>query len=181
MQLLGDTGCQGRVPEMPRHYPLDTRAEFRALYPAQAVLGDWWLGKGRAALVKRGPVRSLRLPQYRQRSHCHLRNKAGRVSARRQPSSSPQMTRSTFEAASYQWSGSGRDGWDAFVPVCQCIRVDASCRLVCSTRSLLVENCRTANLRRMHILACRPFDIFAVVAISSSAPYQSTTQGGTIL
>ena len=41
---------------MPRHYPLDTRAEFRALYPAQAVLGDWWLGKGRTALVKRRPV-----------------------------------------------------------------------------------------------------------------------------
>ena len=46
-----------KVPdEVPRHYPLDTRAEFRALYPAQAVLRDWWLGKGRAALVKRGPV-----------------------------------------------------------------------------------------------------------------------------
>ena len=42
--------------EVPSHYPLDTRAEFRALYPAQAVLGDWWLGKGRAALVKRRPV-----------------------------------------------------------------------------------------------------------------------------
>ena len=28
-----------KVPdEVPRHYPLDTRAEFRALYPAQAVL-----------------------------------------------------------------------------------------------------------------------------------------------
>ena len=58
MRLVGgETGCQGgRVPEMPRHYPLDTRAEFRALYPAQAVLGNWWLGKGRAALVKRRPV-----------------------------------------------------------------------------------------------------------------------------
>ena len=42
--------------EVPSHYPLDTRAEFRALYPAQAVLGDWWLGKGRTALVKRRPV-----------------------------------------------------------------------------------------------------------------------------
>ena len=110
MQLQGDTGCQGRVPEMPRHYPLDTRAEFRALYPAQAVLGDWWLGKGRAALVREDRFpEGLSAPPTVQTE----------ISLSPEEQSGPGLSLaatiiltpddSEHVQSSYQWSGSGRN------------------------------------------------------------------------
>ena len=110
--------------EVPSHYPLDTRAEFRALYPAQAVLWYCWLcGKGRAENrpVPRGL--SAHLPQYRQRSHCHLRNKAQSVILT--PGDSKHVP-------SQQWSGSEMDK-AALVTACQDrMHWKRTCSSVCS-------------------------------------------------